>query len=88
MLALLADKGCDANKLLAWREMRQIQAVIPLRSHRLEQRSCDWHLYKKRHVIECLFSRLKHYGSPRGMRRRPAISSPCWPSRLLCSGYC
>jgi hypothetical protein len=31
---------------------------------------------------------LKHYGSPRGMRRRPAISSPCWPSRLLCSGYC
>ena len=59
--ALLADKGYDANTLLAWLEARQIQAVIPPRSHRLEQRSCDWHLYKERHVIECMFGKLKHY---------------------------
>ncbi|WP_349618503.1 transposase, partial [Azotobacter salinestris] len=35
--------------------------VIPARRNRIEQRSCDWHLYKERHVIECLFGKLKHY---------------------------
>ncbi|MFB8831245.1 IS5 family transposase [Azotobacter sp. CWF10] len=59
--ALLADKGYDANPLLAWLKERQIQAVIPARRNRIEQRSCDWHLYKERHVIECLFGKLKHY---------------------------
>ncbi|MFB8831197.1 IS5 family transposase [Azotobacter sp. CWF10] len=59
--ALLADKGYDANQLLAWLKERQIQAVIPVRRNRIEQRSCDGHLYKERHVIECLFGKLKHY---------------------------
>ncbi|MFD1690833.1 IS5 family transposase [Azotobacter chroococcum] len=59
--ALLADKGYDANRLLAWLKERQIQAVIPAKRNRIEQRPCDWHLYKERHVIECLFSKLKHY---------------------------
>ena len=59
--ALLADKGYDANQLLEWLQARQIQAVIPPKSSRVEQRSCDWYLYKERHVVECLFSKLKHY---------------------------
>lgn len=58
---LLANKGYDANRLLAWLKERQIQAVIPARRNRIEQRPCDWHLYKERHVIECLFGKLKHY---------------------------
>ena len=59
--ALLADKGYDANQLLAWLEARKIRAVIPPKSNRVEQRSCDWYLYKERHVVECLFGKLKHY---------------------------
>ena len=59
--ALLADKGYDANQFLEWLQSHQIQAVIPARSNRVEQRSCDWHLYKERHVVECLFSKLKYY---------------------------
>lgn len=59
--ALLADKGYDANQLLEWLQTRQIQAVIPPRSNRVEQRACDWYLYKERHVVECLFSKLKFY---------------------------
>jgi transposase len=41
-------------------QTRQIQAVIPPKSNRVEQGSCDWYLYKHRHVVECLFSKLKY----------------------------
>ena len=52
--ALLADKGYDANALLDWLGQRGIAAVIPPKANRKEQRSCDWRLYKERHVIECM----------------------------------
>ncbi|RJG08669.1 hypothetical protein D3879_22515 [Pseudomonas cavernicola] len=42
-------------------EARKIQAVIPPKTNRVEQRSCDWYLYKERHAVECLFSKLKYY---------------------------
>jgi len=25
------------------------------------QRSCNWHMYKERHVIECMFGKLKYF---------------------------
>ncbi|GAB3389793.1 transposase family protein [Azotobacter armeniacus] len=59
--ALLAGKGHDANRLLAWLAACKIQAVTPPRCHCVEQRSCDRHLYKERHVVACLLSKLKHY---------------------------
>ena len=59
--ALLADKGYGANALLDWLEQREITAVIPPKANRKEQRSCDWHLYKERHVIECMFGKLKYF---------------------------
>jgi transposase len=58
---LLADKGYDANALLDWLEQHEIVAVIPPKAKRKEQRSCDWHLYKERHVIECMFGKLKYF---------------------------
>jgi len=51
----------DVNRLLAWLEEHQIQAVIPARRNRIDQRPCDWPLYKERHVIKCLFGKLKYY---------------------------
>lgn len=59
--AVLADKGYDADGLLAWLTERKITAVIPARSNRIEPRACDWWLYKERHVVECMFGKLKHY---------------------------
>ena len=56
---LLADKGYDANALLDWLGQRGIAAVIPPKAIRKVQRSCDWHMYKERHVIECMFGKLK-----------------------------
>lgn len=59
--ALLADKGYDADVLLEWLKERDIAAVIPPKTHRREQRMCDWHQYKERHVIECMFGKLKYF---------------------------
>ena len=59
--ALLADKGYDANALLDWLGQRDIAAVIPAKANRKVQRSCDWHMCKERHVIECMFGKLKYF---------------------------
>ncbi len=59
--ALLADKGYDADALLAWLKEHEMEAVIPAKANRKEQRSCNWWLYKERHVVECMFGKLKHY---------------------------
>lgn len=48
----------DSNRLLAWLKGHQIQAVIPAKRNRIDQRPCDWHLCKERHVIEYLFGKL------------------------------
>ena len=59
--ALLADKGYDANALLDWLGQQDIAAVIPPKANRKVQRSCDWYMYKERHVIECMFGKLKYF---------------------------
>ena len=59
--ALLADKGYDADALLATLRESNIDAVIPPKANRTVQRPCDWHVYKERHRIECFFGKIKHY---------------------------
>jgi transposase len=58
---LLADKGYDSDEVRHFATSRGIAPHILTRSNRLEQRSCDRHLYKERHKIECMFGFLKHY---------------------------
>ena len=67
--AVLADKGYDTNEIRVWLKERHLQAVIPPKSNRIEGIECDFLQYKERHVIECLFSKLKYY------RRRVATRS-------------
>lgn len=59
--ALLADKGYDADCLINELKSRNVEAVIPPKSNRIEQRACDWWLYKERHLIECFFGKIKQY---------------------------
>jgi transposase len=59
--AVLADKGYDTNELRAWLKERMIKAVVPPKSNRVEEIKCDFWLYKERHVVECMFGKLKHY---------------------------
>lgn len=59
--ALIADKGYDSANLIKEVEANGIQAVIPPRKNRIEQREYDKHLYKERHLVECFIGKIKHY---------------------------
>jgi transposase len=59
--ALIADKGYDSADLIEAVTALGIQAVIPPRSNRKEQRDYDKHLYKERHLVECFINKIKHY---------------------------
>jgi len=59
--ALLADKGYDANELLQVLREREIEAVIPPKRNRLEQRGYDRQAYKHRNLVERMFNRLKQF---------------------------
>jgi len=72
--AVLADKGYDTNALREWLETRGIKAVIPPKSNQKGQIDCDYCHYKERHVIECLFGKLKHYRRIATRDERKAIN--------------
>jgi transposase len=53
--------GYDSDEFLAWLKEHGILAVIPPKTNRTEQRYCDWWHYKERHVVECMFGKLKYF---------------------------
>lgn len=58
----LADKAYDAAKrVLDLLDQHDVEAVIPPRANRKEQRAYDEEVYKWRHLIENLFQKLKQY---------------------------
>lgn len=59
--AMIADKGYDAERVLDDLGAREIEAIIPPRRTRREQRAYDSALYRERNLIERLFNKLKHY---------------------------
>jgi putative transposase len=59
--AVVADKGYDADWLVAQIEVAGAEPVIPPKANRTEQRDYDANLYADRNKIERLFNRLKHY---------------------------
>lgn len=61
---VLADKGYDSDSLVATILKNGGEVVIPWRSSRKKapaNRKCDWHLYKERHLVECLFNKIKQF---------------------------
>ena len=60
--ALIADKGFDSNAFRALVQALGAQVVIPpIRAAHRELPEYDRHAYRERHLIECLFSRLKQF---------------------------
>lgn len=59
--ALLADRGYDTDKILAFLAQNDAEAVIPAKKNRLLQRQTDWHTYKARHLVECFMNKIKQY---------------------------
>jgi transposase len=58
---LIADKGYDSDTFILLLRKREADVVIPSTAKRKEQRAIDEHLYKERHLIECLIGKLKHF---------------------------
>jgi transposase len=59
--AVLADRAYDSDAILAWVTAQGAVPVIPPHPGRSDPRPTDWHLYKERARIECLFGKLKHF---------------------------
>ena len=59
--AVIADKGYDADPLVALINSAGATAVIPPRSNRIQKREYDRHLYKDRNLVERFFNRLKQF---------------------------
>jgi len=60
-ISLAADKAYDSNAILQHLQSTDIQAVIPSRANRLEQRPLDEHLYASRNLVEPFFSGIKQF---------------------------
>src|SRR6266498_3979106 len=58
---VIADRSYDSDEFLQKIAEKEAEAVIPPRKNRKDQREYDRHLYKERHLIECLFNKIKHY---------------------------
>ena len=59
--AVIADRGYDADTLVAQSENLGAAAVIPPKCNRKQQRAYDRQLYKLRNRIERCFNKLKHF---------------------------
>ncbi len=69
---LIADKGYDTAAILAQAALQNMDAVIPPKKNRKDQRTYDDGLYKLRHLIENAFLHLKRW---RGIATRYAKNS-------------
>lgn len=58
---VLADKGYDSKKFVAFLKERNCEALIPSRSNSKEKRIIDKHVFKERHLVEKFFSKIKHF---------------------------
>ena len=66
---LIADKGYDSTAIIQQAQRQGMEAVIPPRKNRKDQRAYDKHLYKLRHLVENAFLHLKRW---RGIATRYA----------------
>jgi len=58
---ILGDKAFDSDEFINQIISQNCNPVIPPRSNRKIKREVDYHLYKERHLVECFFSKIKHF---------------------------
>lgn len=57
----ITDKGYDSDAIREYIEQNESTPVIPSRSNRKTPIDHDKHIYKERHLVECFFSKIKHF---------------------------
>ncbi len=58
---VIGDRGYDSNRIRLSLAERNITACIPPKKNRKSKLPYNWHLYKKRHLIENMFAKLKDW---------------------------
>lgn len=58
---VLADKGYDSENFVKFLEKNGCEVLIPSRSNSKKKRVFDKHIFIERHLIENLFSKIKHF---------------------------
>ena len=58
---MIADKGYESNRILAFIRSTGATAVIPPKSNRKEPWEYNKELYRERNLIERAFNKLKHW---------------------------
>nr|WP_242010968.1 IS5 family transposase [Acetobacter musti] len=72
---VIGDRGYDSNKIRQSLADRNITARIPPKKNRKSKLPYDWHLYKKRHLIENMFAKLKDWRRVAAGTRRFFVAS-------------
>ncbi|MCX2560965.1 IS5 family transposase [Acetobacter farinalis] len=58
---VIGDRGYDSNRIRLSLAERNITACIPPKKNRKSKPPYNWHLYKKRHLTENMFTKLKDW---------------------------
>jgi transposase len=58
---VLGDKGYDSDAFRNKIESQKCTPVIPFRCNRTQILEYDKHIYKERNLVECFFSKMKHF---------------------------
>jgi transposase len=58
---VIGDRGYDSNQIRLSLAERNITACLPPKKNRKLKPPYNWHLYKKRHLIENMFAKLKDW---------------------------
>ena len=56
---ILGDKAYGSQKIRDYITGHKAKYTIPPRENCVEPWSCDFHIYKERHLVECFFNKLK-----------------------------
>ena len=78
--ALFGDRAFDTNEILEYCAKNNIQAVIPPKKNRKEQRDYDEYLYKLRHLVENAILKLKGW---RGVATRYAKTTSAFCGAVI-----
>ncbi len=84
---VIGDKGYDSKALRNAIIQRGCEPVIPSRSNSLDPWEYDKDIYKERHVVECYFSKMKHFRrvfSRFDKTARNLASFLCFEGAIIC----
>ena len=58
---VLAEQAYNTDEILKYINTNNANAIIPPKSNRKIKRKFDKYIYKERHLVECLFQKLKWF---------------------------